>query len=163
MILEYCPACAEPLAMQSDTIYVCQDGHPYYNNPRASAAVVFLQEDRVLLVKRSIEPRRGKYCLPGGFLEYNENPYQAARREVKEETGLVAGDLEIIDVLSSYYNQNTTSCATIFLAKSWHGTVSVGDDADGYAWMPLEALESALIAWQYPGFLAKLQQIADNK
>jgi len=53
--------------------------------------IIFL-DDKVLLVKRSIKPYRGYWCVPGGRVEFGETVEEAVHREVKEETGL---DVEI--------------------------------------------------------------------
>jgi thiamine-phosphate pyrophosphorylase len=65
----------------------CQ--YPVYENPLpATAAVVFNQDHEVLLVKRTVEPKAGQWCLPGGFVEMGESPEDGCLRELKEETGL---------------------------------------------------------------------------
>jgi 8-oxo-dGTP pyrophosphatase MutT (NUDIX family) len=66
-----------------------------YNNPLAVTATVipvidYLNDNRhgVLVVKRNIEPKKGQWALPGGFLEQGESWKEGAAREVFEETGL---------------------------------------------------------------------------
>jgi NADH pyrophosphatase NudC (nudix superfamily) len=62
-----------------------------YENPvPASAAVVLNEQEEILLVKRKIEPQKGEWCLPGGFIEMGETPEQCCLRELKEETDLDA-------------------------------------------------------------------------
>ena len=56
---------------------------------RFARQAAVLRDGRVLLARRGREPRKGKYVLPGGFVEFDETPYEAARREMREETGLV--------------------------------------------------------------------------
>jgi thiamine-phosphate diphosphorylase len=65
----------------------CQ--RPIYENPIPATAVVIINEkDEILLVKRNVEPKKGEWCLPGGFLEIGETPEECCLRELKEETGL---------------------------------------------------------------------------
>lgn len=59
----------------------------HYENPLNVVGTVPHWGDRVLLCKRNIEPRRGKWTLPAGFLELNENTSQGAARETDEEAG----------------------------------------------------------------------------
>jgi 8-oxo-dGTP diphosphatase len=66
----------------------------------AVACVVFDGDGKLLLVRRKHPPFRGRYALPGGYVEYGETTEQAAARELAEETGLVAADVSLIGVYS---------------------------------------------------------------
>jgi len=71
----------------------------YYDSlpkKRMASGVLYLNEVRELLI---VKPTyRDHWLIPGGVVEINESPLQAARREVKEELGIDAGDLEFICV-----------------------------------------------------------------
>jgi len=60
----------------------------YYNPALAVNAIIRKDDNSVLLVKRNIEPFRGLWSLPGGFVEHDETVEESLAREVKEETGL---------------------------------------------------------------------------
>lgn len=62
-------------------------GTIHYENPLNVVGTVPHWEDRVLLCKRNIEPRWGKWTLPAGFMELNETTSQGAARETDEEAG----------------------------------------------------------------------------
>ncbi|TAG76796.1 MAG: NUDIX hydrolase [Burkholderiales bacterium] len=66
--------------------YVCPDcGTVHYKNPLIVCGVVPVFEDRILLCKRGIEPRFGKWTLPAGFMELEESVEEGAQRELYEE------------------------------------------------------------------------------
>jgi ADP-ribose pyrophosphatase YjhB (NUDIX family) len=56
-----------------------------YENPKLVAGSVVSVEDRILLCRRAIDPRKGFWTLPAGYLELNETPEEGARREAWEE------------------------------------------------------------------------------
>ena len=59
------------------------------------------RDDRVLLIRRGKPPRRGDWSLPGGMQEIGETVFEAAAREVQEETGVTISDIALIDVVDS--------------------------------------------------------------
>ena len=65
-----------------------------YKNPAPTTNIIVEHENKILLLKRNTEPYLGKFALPGGFVDYDEQVEVAAVREVKEETGV---DIEVID------------------------------------------------------------------
>ncbi|WP_428376261.1 NUDIX domain-containing protein [Lichenicoccus sp.] len=68
----------------------CLDcGHVFYENPKPVVGAVVSHDGRVLLCRRAIEPRRGYWTLPAGYMELGETAEEGARREVQEEAGAV--------------------------------------------------------------------------
>ena len=83
----------------------------------------------VLLVKRAVEPGKGDWGLPGGFIESGETITAAALREVKEETNLDCRILDIWDAcsdLDGYYGDVLVVCYRLEITG---GTMKAGDDA----------------------------------
>ena len=65
---------------------VCDDcGHIQYANPKIVVGSVVTWGERILLCKRAIEPRKGFWTLPAGYLEEHETPQDGAKREALEE------------------------------------------------------------------------------
>ena len=92
-IKHFCHFCGNRLTKKliedRERLFCPQCQYPVYENPLpATAAVVINENHEVLLVKRSVEPKAGQWCLPGGFVEMAEAPEHACLRELKEETGL---------------------------------------------------------------------------
>ena len=92
--IRHCRQCGHPVAKrlpddgdtrERDICTVCHTVH--YINPLNVVGTVPWWDDRVLLCKRNIEPRRGKWTLPAGFMELGESTSQGAARETREEAG----------------------------------------------------------------------------
>ena len=71
----------------------------YPDRPVVGVGVVVWRRDRVLLIRRGQEPRLGQWSLPGGGQHLGETVEQAARREVREETGLALSRIELLTVV----------------------------------------------------------------
>jgi ADP-ribose pyrophosphatase YjhB (NUDIX family) len=89
----FCPACGnpvEPRILEADhrPRLVCPDGHITWRNPRLVVGTLPIQDGRVYLARRAIEPSLGKWGNPSGFLELGEAVQEGARRETEEETEL---------------------------------------------------------------------------
>jgi ADP-ribose pyrophosphatase YjhB (NUDIX family) len=89
--INFCSACGAPVALRipaGDSLlrHVCDAcGAIHYRNPRLVVGALPVWEDRVLLCRRAIEPRHGKWTLPAGFMENGESVADAALRETLEE------------------------------------------------------------------------------
>lgn len=104
-MFKYCPKCRSALRLKkvdSEDRLVCPECHwVNYENPLPSAtALVKNERNEILLVKRGVEPGKGKWALPSGFIEIDETPERACLRELKEETGLEGKILRLIGVYS---------------------------------------------------------------
>ena len=69
------------------------------NLPLVGVGVVVVREERVLLIRRAKPPRRGEWSLPGGLQKLGETVFEAASREVMEETGVTVQPLAVVDVV----------------------------------------------------------------
>lgn len=93
--------------------------------------VIFDREGNLLVIERKNEPYKGKYALPGGFVEYGETVETAARRELREETGLKVGQIHLVGVYSNPQRDprgHTISVAYVAVATRG-ARVRGGDDA----------------------------------
>jgi ADP-ribose pyrophosphatase YjhB (NUDIX family) len=89
--MRFCSACAAPVEMRvpegdNRARHVCTAcGTIHYTNPRIVAGCLVVHDDRILLCRRDIEPRRGYWTFPAGYLESGETIAQGAVRETWEE------------------------------------------------------------------------------
>jgi ADP-ribose pyrophosphatase YjhB (NUDIX family) len=102
--MRFCPACGGPVELErppGDTVdrHVCRRcGEIHYRNPKVVVGTVCSHRDRVLLCRRAIEPRRGYWTIPAGYLEVGESTEEGARREAFEEARARLGELSLLAV-----------------------------------------------------------------
>jgi ADP-ribose pyrophosphatase YjhB (NUDIX family) len=114
-------------------------GYIHWGNAKPCAGALIVRNGKVLLIRRSIEPFKGYWDIPGGFCELDEHPTQTAIREAREETGL---QIELTGLLGLWLDDYAGS-ATLniyYLARPLDRHPQAGDDADGVAWFAPRAL-----------------------
>ena len=80
---------------------VCPACHTiHYENPLNVVGTIPVWEDKVLLCKRNIEPRLGKWTLPAGFMELGETVAEGAARETREEAGAVFEMQDLFSIMN---------------------------------------------------------------
>jgi 8-oxo-dGTP diphosphatase len=104
-------------------------------------AIVLDGMDRLLLVERGKDPYKGRFALPGGFVEYGETVEHAVVRELEEETGLNAKVAELLGVYSDPDRDPRGHTVTIvFSLEIVSGEPKAGDDAANARFFPLKGL-----------------------
>lgn len=118
-----------------------------YPRPAVTCDVVLFGYDgsqlHVLLIERGLEPYRGHWALPGGFMHMDETLEQCAARELHEETGVSLVDLKQIGAFSSVHRDprgRVITVAFLGLVNKSHYRLLAGDDAADARWFMLEAL-----------------------
>src|SRR5262245_33321445 len=108
-----------------------------HRNPAPGVAVLVTGGDRVLLGRRTGATRGGgRWGLPGGFVEFEEDFLSAGRREVREETGLEVEITGIVSVTSNFFSPTVHSLVIALTARPVGGVLRAGDDFDAVRWVP---------------------------
>jgi ADP-ribose pyrophosphatase YjhB (NUDIX family) len=117
----------------------CPDcGYIEYRNPAPAVSILISENEKVLMGKRSSGNfEAGKWCMPCGFVEYDEDFLTAACRETLEESGLVVKLRSIINVTANFLTPDLHSIVIVFLAERISGEPVAGDDLIDLQWVPL--------------------------
>jgi ADP-ribose pyrophosphatase YjhB (NUDIX family) len=122
-------------------------GHIVFFDPKVAVVIFIVQEDKILLVKRAVDPGKGRWAFPAGFVDAGEDPKEAARREILEETGLEIEIAHLIDVFPRTADDGGT--ADIIIAYAAHitgGALHPDDDAEAVAWFTSHDLPELVFA-----------------
>ena len=144
---QFCSACAAPVVEREIDHYqrsVCTGcGKILYRNPVPATGCVVENQGAVLLARRKFEPWRGCWYLPSGFVEYGDEVEETARREVREETGLVVELGPLFGVYSYFDDPRQDGIIILYCAVVVGGALEAGDDASEVAFFAANGLPTA--------------------
>jgi ADP-ribose pyrophosphatase YjhB (NUDIX family) len=134
-------------------------GFVNYVNPKIVVGSVAIWGDKILLCKRAIEPRRGFWTLPAGFMEEGETVEAGAIREAREEA---CADIAIEGLLAVYSAPRISQVQLMFRARLITGEIAAGPESEAvgiynYDAVPWDELAFPTVAWalrHYKEFLA---------
>ncbi|WP_038035322.1 NUDIX hydrolase [Thermopetrobacter sp. TC1] len=130
--------------------------------PVAGVSVCVIRDDSVLLVRRAHPPWPNVWSLPGGKVELGEPVRTAALRELREETGVTAEIVRLLDVIDIIHKDPEGRILdhfvlTVFAARWVHGEPEPASDADEAAWIPIEVLDEIRLT---PGTADLIRRVA---
>lgn len=140
----YCPHCRgemEDKFVFGRTRRVCPEcGFIHFMDPKVGAGVLAERDGKVVMVRRAVVPAIGSWCLPSGFVEYDESPADAAVRECLEETGLRVRLTGLLDVAQYVSDLRGPGITILYRAQVVGGKPRPGDDASEVAFFGPEEL-----------------------
>ncbi len=157
--MKYCPHCGgslseEELPTEDRPRLVCAScGYILYSNPKIVAGTIPLKDSKVVLLRRGLEPRRGTWTFPGGYMEMGETTEEAAIRETREETGL---DVQVMSLLNVYSRPQVGVVVIVYLARVVGGELLLGHETQ-----EIKAFHAGEIPWDDLSFPTTRWALAD--
>lgn len=122
-----------------------------YQNPKTCVVILITQGHKILLARRGIEPAKGEWDIPGGFVDRGESAEEAVLREALEETSLHVRVKEYIGSVPDVYGPRETPTVNLcFLVEILDGQPSPRSDVESLVWFSLDQLPRKMtFAHQY--------------
>ncbi|HYP89586.1 MAG TPA: NUDIX hydrolase [Polyangiaceae bacterium] len=145
-LFKHCPRCGAARTAEGDAVrFVCEAcGFVYYYNVAVSSAVLISGPDeQVLCIRRAREPGKNKLAFPGGFIDRGESAENAARREVREECGVVLDDVAFLASFPNLYTYREVEYPVVdlfFTASVASRKASPLDDVTEVVWASAASL-----------------------
>ncbi len=144
IVMNYCPRCAT--ALRDELVFgrvrrACPScGFVFFREPKLAAGALVERDGAVLLVRRSVDPKKGMWALPAGYVEIDEGPVTAAIRECFEETGLVIRITGVFGVYHVTSDPRGAGVVILYRASVESGELQPGDDAAEVAFFTPQTL-----------------------
>jgi 8-oxo-dGTP diphosphatase len=142
-VITYCSSCGsktETRLVSRQSLSVCPSCERiFFRNPKVVVTALVEEEGRVLLVLRDIEPGRGLWGLPGGYVDWDEHPEVALARECLEETGAVVEPQDLVAVQHVVMGDEGIVILA-YRARLTGGELAARDEVQQIGWFPPDAL-----------------------
>ena len=128
---QYCPVCGGTLGSKTlkpeepDRLVCSKCSFVFYLDPKVVACSIVEMDGRIVLLKRAIDPQKGKWVLPGGYVDRGEEVKAAALRETEEECGL---KIQTKELLGLYSYPGRIAVVVVYAAEPSGGELIVGDE-----------------------------------
>ena len=158
MAVNFCPKCAGPLHQQrplndhKDRLVCGQCGFVFYQDPKVSACTIPLLDGKVVLVRRAINPGRGLWVFPGGYMDQDETVTEAAERETLEEVGLTVRATDLVGV----YSYRTPVVVVVYACAVLGGELRIDRESE-----EVRAFAPAEIPWEELAFPSTRDALRD--
>ena len=144
---KYCPTCKEKLVRSSiddRQLLNCKNcGFIFWNNPKPVVSILLYEGKKILMLQRANEPLKDYWCLPGGYINYDETPEEAIKREAKEEAGI---EITIDNLVGAYRIDNDprgVDIDIIFSGKSV-GEINLNSESKDFKYFEIDKLPNKI-------------------
>lgn len=153
----FCPRCASPLVLRTveeREVPVCPAcGYIHYLDPKVVACTIPAIDGRVLLLRRAINPGRGRWVFPGGYVNRGETVAAAAGRETLEEISLTVA---ITDLVGIYSYLGSPVVIIVYRVEIFAGTPRVNSESS-----EVRAFSQAEVPWDELAFPSTREALQD--
>jgi ADP-ribose pyrophosphatase YjhB (NUDIX family) len=150
---KHCPRCGAEVEPAGGTVECGACGFRVYASSSPTASAVCLDDaGRILLSKRGIEPFKGRWDFPGGFLEEEEHPLDCLRRELREEAGVEIEPIDFVGVWTDKYGGDGSASTTLNLywtARIVDGDPEPNDDVAELRWFAPDEIREEDLAFPH--------------
>jgi 8-oxo-dGTP diphosphatase len=142
-VIAYCSTCGAKTSTRqvgNQTLSECVAcDRIFFRNPKVVVTALIENQGRVLLALRDIEPGRGLWGMPGGFVDWDEHPAEAMVRECREEVGM---RVEPVELLAVQHVQHEDDGIVILHYRARHvgGEPVAADEVQQVGWFDPERL-----------------------
>ena len=159
----FCPVCGSPLEPRvlkatEPKRLVCTGqscGFVFYLDPKIAVGTVIEMDDgKIVLERRAIEPGYGKWVFPGGYVDRGEEITLAAIREAREESGL---EVTLDHLINIYSYAGRTPIIVVYAATCIGGLLAVDDEG-----LEARAFEPADLPWDELAFRSTFEALTDH-
>lgn len=145
--IRFCPHCANPIAWRNDhgvrRPYCAHCHVTFFQDPKLAVAVLIEHDGGLLLQRRAIDPGKGRWTFPSGYVDRCERVEDAAIRETFEETGL---DVRLTELLGLYSDNGNPVVLAVYAGEVVGGRVIASDESDEIASFPVDNLPELAFA-----------------
>ncbi len=149
--LLFCPHCGYRFK-PGDNFHCPQCGFTFYQNSRPTvSAFITDEENRIVLAERAIEPKKGWWDAPGGFLEDGEKPEVGLEREIREELGVGLKDVMFFNIYMDTYTHDYTfyTLNIIYTAQLAAQNMKPADDVASIKWFERQEIPWRRLAFNW--------------
>jgi 8-oxo-dGTP diphosphatase len=152
--VRFCPRCAQEATIKFPRSITCPNcGYGAFYNPKPVAcAITANPQDEIILMRRGFQPNRGRWSMPGGFVDLGESVEDAAIRETQEEIGV---DITISDLVG-VYSRSTDRIVVVVYAARTEGTPTRTEEA-----LEVHAFRPTTIPWDELAFWSDDRALRD--
>lgn len=141
-VFRFCPRCGHPLKLvttaDGQSLRCSKDNSVFYQNPHSAVSVAIMNDAKqMLFIRREVDPRKGDWDLPGGFVNWGESPETAIVREIQEELSVPLTITRVLGTAHDWYPFNglDVSVNTTIFQGTIEGAIKPNEEIQSLHWL----------------------------